>query len=528
VSVPAIAERRREVERLLSVVSSPHVRDGAAQQQDQSLRAQVCVVGSGAGGATIARELARRGHSVVLLEEGAYRTGRDFGDAPSAMLRALYRDGGSTGTSGRLAIPIPLGRCVGGTTTIGWGSLERAPDDVLRSWEADEGVSGVGPGDLARHFSRAESELGAEPVPDEHFGRNGSLLERGAAMLGHAGTRVARGVRGCLATGVCSLGCPQDAKQAMHVSYVPAALGAGAKLYTRTRAERLLLSHGRVFGVQARFLDDDDRPTPFGLRVIADRVVVACGALLTPAFLERSGVKSESSLLGRNLRIHPALRVVARFPDEVRAWAEVPQSYAVRQFAEDGIAIQNSVEPPSITANGLPMLGMAHKEVMARYPHLASCSVVVADQAGGTVRAGRRSFPEVTYALHEVDRRKLLRGASLAAEMLFAAGAIEVYPAIHSRPVLRSADEAVALRDADVREHDLMLEAFCPSGTARMADDAKQGATSAMGEVHGTRDLFVVDASLFPSSCRAAPQLTIVALAMRIGEWLSDELGAPL
>src|SRR5690606_10446400 len=121
-----------------------------------------------------------------------------------------------------------------------------------------------------------------------------------------------------------------------------------------------------------------------------------------------------------------------------------------------------------------------------------------------------------------------LRGASLAAEMLFAAGAVEVHPAIHSRPVLRTVDEARALRDADLPASDLILEGFHPMGTARMADDPKRGVTSSMGEVHGVRDLHVVDASLLPTACGVAPQMTIVALAMRIGEWMSDELGAPL
>jgi len=514
--------------RWLAAAALPRVRDGALCEKDESMRAQVCVVGSGAGGATIACELARRGHSVILLEEGTYRTGRDFTGDPVAMAALLQRNRGLTATAGPLVIPIPLGRCVGGTSVIGAGTSHRVPDAVLERWASEHGVSGLGARELRPYYERAEQELGVAAVPDALYGRNGALLERGAAQLGHAGARVRRAAPGCLSTGVCEQGCPQDAKQGMHVSYVPRALAAGAILYTHTRADQLLLSNGRVFGVKASFLGNDDAPTGRALRVVADRVVVACGALLTPALLARSGVGGGSGQLGGNLRIHPSARVTARFADEVRGWAEVPQSFAVSQFLDEGIAIESHFVQPTELALGLSAVGSAHAAIMARYPHLGSLLVQIGDEASGTVRAGRRGFPLVRYQLAPVDGRRLLRGIALAAEMLFAAGAVEVYPALRRRPVLRSVDEAIALRDADAADDGLDLVAHHPMGTARMADDKQRGVTSAFGEVHDVRDLYVVDASLFPGSTTVAPQTTIVALALRTAQHVSDDLGAPL
>src|SRR5262249_56729816 len=125
--------------------------------------------------------------------------------------------------------------------------------------------------------------LNVRPVSDAGYGRNSLLVERGAAALGYAGARIPRNERGCLATGVCAFGCPQDGKQAMHVSYVPRALADGARLYTRCRVSRVLLSSGRAIGVVARALDANERDTGHELRVLAPDVGLARAALLTPA-----------------------------------------------------------------------------------------------------------------------------------------------------------------------------------------------------------------------------------------------------
>ena len=233
--------------------------DGATVAEDVHEKADVVVVGSGAGGAVVARELAARGKDVLLLEEGGFFTGKDFTANPREMIDLLYRNRGLTGALGRPPIPIPLGRCVGGTTTINSGTCYRAPDYVLDEWAERHGVAGAREPELRPYFERVEAELGVRAVPDETYGRNSRLFERGAAALGYDGARIPRNERGCLGTGVCAIGCPQDAKQAMHVSYVPRAQAAGARLYTRCRVDRILLSGGRAIGVIGRFADSAER-----------------------------------------------------------------------------------------------------------------------------------------------------------------------------------------------------------------------------------------------------------------------------
>lgn len=498
--------------------------DGATIDRDANVRTQVCVIGSGAGGAVVAKELAEAGIEVCLLEEGGYYTGKDFTGNPRRMIDLLYRNRGLTGTVGRVAIPIPLGKCVGGTTTINSGTCYRAPDYVLESWNRDHGVADVLEPQLRPYFERVERELNVHPVPDETYGKNSRLFERGTAALGFAGARIPRNEKGCLGTGVCAFGCPQDAKQAMNVSYVPKALAKGATLYTRCRADRILAAEGKAFGVLASFLDANDRESGRQLRVLADRVVVCAGALLTPALLDRSGIPDSSGRRGRNLHIHPATRVGAAFDEEVRGWEEVPQAYNVHEFTRDGIFLQGQFVPPSVEAPVLPGIGLAHKALMSRYRHLASFGALISDVSEGRVRAHGRGWPLVTYRMLPEDVKKLTRAISLTAQIFFAAGARMVFTGIFPRPLLQSAGEAEDLLRERFRPSDFELMAFHPQGTCSMGEDRARAVTDSYGVHHGIRNLVVADASLFPSSCKVNPQLTIMALATRAATRLIGEL----
>jgi choline dehydrogenase-like flavoprotein len=498
--------------------------DGTTVDRDSNVRTQVCVIGSGAGGAVVAKELAEAGVEVCLLEEGAYFRGKDFTGNPRQMIDMLYRNRGLTGTVGGLTIPIPLGKCVGGTTTINSGTCYRAPDYVLDAWQREHGVAAVSESDLRPYFERVEHELNVHPVADEVYGKNSQLFQRGTETLGFAGARIPRNEKGCMGTGVCAFGCPQDAKQATHVSYVRKALAAGATLYTRCRADRILAANGAAFGVLASFVGADDRETGRQLRVLADRVVVAAGALLTPALLESSGISDASGYRGRNLHIHPATRVGALFDEEVRGWEEVPQAYNIHEFTREGIFIQGQFQPPSTAAPVLPGIGAAHKELMSQFTRLASFGALISDVSEGRVRGRGRGWPLVTYKMVPEDTQKLTRAISLTAQIFFAAGARAVFPGIHPHPILHGADEVRALAETRFKPTQFEMMAFHPQGTCRMGEDRLRAVTDSYGTHHGIRNLVVADASLFPSSCKVNPQITIMALATRAAAHLASAL----
>ena len=489
---------------------------GAELDGDPELVADVAVIGTGAGGAVAAAELAGRGARVVVLEEGAYRRGADFDARPLAMIPLLYRGHGLQAAVGNAVIPIPTGRCVGGTTTINSGTCYRAQERIFAKWEDEFGLRGLRD-ELAPCYERVERAIAVGPVPAELLGNGERLAADACARLGWRAAPIPRNAAGCRGTGICAFGCPRDAKQAMHVSYVPRALDAGATLVTGARAERVETAAGAATGVSAVLVDDAGRRTGRRLRVRAGRVVVAAGALATPGLLARSGLAPRGSHVGRHLHVHPAVRVLALMGERVAAWEGVPQAWHVSEFEADGIFLQGQFTPPTLHAPNLPGFGLAHKQRMAAYERMTSFGALISDTSEGRVLAGGA----VLYWMRRGDVAKLRRAIVLVARLLFEAGAREVYPGVRRHPVLRGAADLAALEGARVRAGDFDMMAFHPMGTARMAADPARGAVGRDGALFAWRGVHVADASLLPSSCGVNPQLTIMALASHVAERLA-------
>ena len=493
--------------------------DGSTLRRHHRIAGDAVVVGSGAGGAIATAELAAAGWNVVILEEGGYFTGQHLSGSVSFAFTRLYRNGGLTGTIGRPPIIVPLGRCVGGTTTINSGTCYRTPDFVLQRWERDFGLEGATA--LEEDYSAIERDLHIKPVPDHLYGpANGRIEEAVERILGWRGSRIPRNEDGCIATARCAFGCPSDGKLAMNVTKIPEAVARGATLWVHARVRRILLDGHRAVGVVADALTPEGRPTGAQLDVVAGLVVVAAGALHTPALLQASGVRNP--WLGRNLHLHPATRVVALFPEPIRGWHEVPQAYNIDEFIPSGIFIQGQFVPPEVQAAAIPGFGRTHAERMRAFERMASFGALISDESSGRVwSAGTSVTPLAWYTLSKRDVRKLLFAIARTAEAFFAAGAMEVYSGVAALPVLRDRTEIATLESARVRPSQLDVMAFHPMGTAR-AGAAPLSVCDPWGRVYGYRGLAVADASLFPTSNRINPQLTIMALVRRNArEWIA-------
>ncbi len=465
----------------------------------------VAIVGSGAGGAVAAATLAEAGLNVIVLEAGESFDRDSYPSDPLEAISRLYREGGLTIAEGRPQIPIPVGRTVGGTTVVNSGTCFRAPDAVLADWRGRFGIEWAT--SLEGEFSAAEEMLRVTPVDPERMGRNGQLAMEGAASLGAAGGPIARNAGNCVQCSSCPLGCKIDAKRGMHVSYLPRAVAAGARLRTGVEAQRVLVEKGRAVGVICA------RGSVVRARL---GVIVAGGALGTPELLLRSGLGGRQ--VGRNLHIHPACWVGARYPEQVRGWDGVMQSYYIDQWEPQRLLLEATFTPLAFGGAWLPGAGSDHQRALLDFAHIGSIGVHLSDESSGRVglRNGRL---RATYKLTRADVDRLAYGIARAAEVHFAAGATEVYPNIARAPTL-TPSTLPTFESTRFKPSELRLEAFHPMGTARIAapDD---GVCRPDGSVHGTSNLYVADASLFPTSVGVNPMMTIIAFASRIATELS-------
>jgi choline dehydrogenase-like flavoprotein len=504
-------------------VPESHGRLGDAEAPGDEEECDVVIVGSGAGGAVAAATLAEAGLEVVVLEAGESFDRASYPAEPMEAIARLYRDGGLTIAEGRPQIPIPVGRAVGGTTVVNSGTCFRAPDQVLEDWRQRFGIGWAE--DLEAEFGAAEDFLQVTPLNPERMGRNGQLAMEGAAALGASGGPISRNAGSCVQCSSCPYGCPIDAKRGMHVSYLPRAIAAGARLRTGIEVDQILTDGNRAIGISAkkpadgpksRDMDRFQAHRPYSVR---GRVatVVAGGALGTPELLLRSGLGGGQ--LGRNLHIHPACWVGARYEEEVRGWDGVMQSYYVDEWEPQRLLLEATFTPLAFGGAWLPGAGRDHQRAMLDFGHVGSIGVHLSDESSGRVSLTNDGSLRTRYRLTQADADRLTFGIARAAEIHFAAGATEVYPNIPRAGVL-TPDKLPSFESTRFKPSELRLEAFHPMGTARISATGN-GVCAPNGAVHGLDKLYVADASLFPTSVGVNPMMTIIAFATRIANELA-------
>jgi choline dehydrogenase-like flavoprotein len=498
-------------------------RDGISG--DLSLECGVVVVGSGAGGATVAAELAEAGVDVIMLEEGGYHPTESFTAGTGRALRTLYRDGGGGMAIGRPSVLYAEGRCVGGSTVVNGGMSWRTPARVLQRWAEQEGLPGIGERDLDPYFTAIESRLSVGEQDPETIGRDSELFRDAARARGWAVVPNRRNQLHCAGTSSCSSGCPTGAKQSMLVTSVPRALAAGARLFADVRVDRVTRSGTGANGVTGHVVRPGGQRGP-ALTVRARAVIVAGGAIQTPALLTRSGLRPPSGQLGRNLSVHPNAVVTAFFDEDVTGWQGVHQAFQVREFTGEGLLLTATNLTPSMLAGIMPAYGAELGALMADYNRIVTAGPLVSDTGTGRIRHLPGLGPQVFYQLTERDAARVVRGVELTAQALFTAGARRLLLPLEGAPLIRSPGELSRLLARPVPRRALQLFSIHLMGTARMSADPRRGVTGSFGEFHGVPGLIVADASLFPGPIGMNPMETVIALAMRNARRLLERRNA--
>jgi choline dehydrogenase-like flavoprotein len=505
-------------------------------REDTMLTCDAIVVGSGAGGSVVAGELATAGKDVIVLEMGDYYSEADYPLQEGKAMPALYLHRGLL-TSKDLGVLVLAGSVLGGGTVVNWTTSFRTPASVLDEWAYLSGLADFTGNALQDSFQAVEQRIHVNSEHSAHNQQNQKLFDGCRALGYHAGS-LRRNAIGCAQRcGTCGFGCRYGCKQSTLKTYLQDAYEHGARIITRCRADRVLVNNGRATGVRATVTDATTGKT-CTVTVHAKAVIVAAGAICSPALLLRSGL--ENAHIGRHLKLHPVAIVGGVYPDKVRPWEGVMQSAYSDEFSylngNYGYKLEVPPTHPGLIALAFPWIGAREfRDQMTRAEHLATFIILTRDKGEGTITVDRAGQPIINYVTSVFDRRHLMHGMQQAARIHIAAGATEVSTIQNKRTqLLRSAMEPVSERqwhefDRQLERHGmgvnrLIIFSAHQMGTCRMGSDPMQSVLDVHCQVHGVKGLFVCDGSVFPSASGVNPMLTIMALAHTAAQYIKAAL----
>jgi choline dehydrogenase-like flavoprotein len=501
--------------------ADPHrgVRVFADYTGDFQTSCDVLVVGSGPGGAVVAKELAEAGRDVLLLEEGPPFGPKDFRQEAGEALHRMLRESGLRSTRGNLFIPTMQAIALGGGSVINSAICCRSPDWVFDNWAERTGTSKITRAALDPHYDRVERFIGVERTPVEVQGERNLSFKRGCDALGISCEPTPRNVRGCRGSSECFTGCRHGAKQSTDISYVPAAIRAGARVLTSVRGEQILVNGRRAVGMRGRVVEPFTSRAGYVVDISAKLIVLAAGCMATPLILLRSGIGNGSGYVGSELQLHPGLALMAVFPDPINPWEGATQGYQSLQFLEEGIKLEVLWAPPAVLAARLPGLGHDFQRHLTTYHRMAPYDVfVAADHSRGTVRPRRASWdPDIRFDFAPQDVALIQKGLGILSDICWAAGAEAILPGLHRVPEqITSKAQAEILKTQRIEAKDTIAAANHAFGTTRMARRADQGVVDEDGRCHDLDNVYIADTGIFPGSPAVNPMLTCMALADRI------------
>ncbi|TQV89098.1 FAD-binding protein [Aliikangiella coralliicola] len=504
------------------------------------MECDVVIVGTGAGGGIAAEILSRSGLKVVMVEEGPLKTSADFKMQEKQAYADLYQEVAGRQTIDK-SIQILQGRCVGGSTTVNWTSSFRTPERTLSYWKERFGIKGLSSSELKPWFQWVEQRLNIAPwsIPPN---QNNQLLADGLRKLGWEYNVIPRNVSGCANLGYCGMGCPINAKQSMLVSCIPMALSLGSQLIARARAEQILVEKEQVRGVMLSSVDNRGQVKQKNVTFIrARQVILAAGAIGSPAILLRSGLQKANPLVGKRTFLHPVTATIGLMSEKVNGFYGAPQSIYSDEFLwRDGVTgemgYKLEVPPlhPLLASTLLRHHGEKHFQLMQNFAFYQANLALLRDgfndlSIGGEVKLDKYDYPQLDYSPNEILWRGIRHATLSMAEVQFAAGAKKVIP-LHMDATfystLKRARDAIMNLPAKALRWQIM-SAHVMGGCA-MGSDASESVCNSKGQLRGLDNLSILDGSIFPTSLGVNPQLSIYAIVAKLVAQLAQKLGGNL
>jgi choline dehydrogenase-like flavoprotein len=478
-----------------------------------TISADAVVVGSGAAGAIVAHRLAEEGRRVLILERGLHLHPSEFEEDEVTQISNLYADG-ALQLSRDFSFQVLQGMCVGGSTVVNNAVCFDLPDDVLERWNGPRHEAGLEPNRLRGSFQTVKDWLDVGRPPSPHLQRGADKFVAGAEELGLTGGPnevdvVSTNISNCPGSGYCNIGCPFGTKLSMLDKVLPEGqqrFGVERlQILPECRAERIETRNGRAEAVLAR-LSDGRR-----LRVEARTVVVSAGAIASSWLLMES--KIAKGRAGRGVCFNMGSPITADFDDVLDSFDGVQISHYLQPPAGSGFVMESWFNPVVSQALNMPGWLDDHFENMSRFRHLTAAGVLVGTKGTGRLRPALTGGVDIDYTPAREDLQTLVDALKLLCRIYLKAGARRVMPSTFRFHAFTDESQVDQLDDYVKNSRYLSVGSGHPQGGNALSGDPGKGVVDPAFRVHGFENLFVCDASVFPTATTVNPQLTVMALA---------------
>ena len=502
--------------------------EGKLIEQTQNLKEKtdVCIIGSGAAGAILAWELAEKGHKVVVLEKGSYFSKQTFTQREDEMIPRIYKNAGFQFTipSGIL---VAQGSCVGGSTVVNDAVCFRAPDTVLDEWSDVFQIKDIDADSMKNYFGKVEKRISVSQIRPDEINKNNAVLKRGCELLNWKAGPNQRNCISCRQCGLCHLGCSYGTKQSMLETYISDCEinhQNDVKIIANCEAEILTTANGRITAVKA-VIHGKNGPIPLTVR--SKIFIVSSGTFASSELLLKSNLNQHGHV-GKNIALHPSPALLGDFEEEINGSQGIPMGYHCDEFSvlktgKRGYLIESVFLAPYQFLLTLPGYQYENKELMKRYSHYAMAGILLQDEPVGRVSLEGPFGSMIFYRLTSGDSKMMIEGMKNAARIFFATGATRVITSHRKKTVLYGEDDLTLIDERGVGNLDINLGSGHPQGGNRMGGNPRTSVVDSYGKFHGIENLFVCDASIFPSSLGVNPQLTVMSLAVRTAEHIAND-----
>ncbi|KAL0073257.1 hypothetical protein F4703DRAFT_1782084 [Phycomyces blakesleeanus] len=497
---------------------------------DPTLKFDVIIVGSGAGGGVCAAELSQAGLSVLVIEKGKYYHESEFTSDVPVAYKNMYLQGGSFAAR-KGEISVLAGSTFGGATTVNFLASLKPQHFVREEW-AKMGLPHFTSSKFSDDLDKVYKRIGATTEGIKHSIPNQILID-GCKKLGCHIENIPQNTSGkSHECGWCLTGCKDGIKNGTSNSWLRTAAQHGARFVDQAKVNRVIIVDGKATGVEFQINNSDQT-----IRLNSSRVVISAGSLSTPGVLFKSGLKNKN--IGKNLRLHPVTVVYGFFDNRQTDPFEGSIMTSISSSLEnlDGEYYGSKLVVPHHTTDmfifGVPWQGKKeHKEAMLKFRQSSSVAVLVRDKdSKGSVGYTKDDKISITYEISKIGKMSIVKGNIRAAMILCAAGAREIHTgSFGMKPFVFSPDESIEVNNPrfvkwldEIEKYGMPVNGMNyfsahQLGSCRMGVSPDTSATKPTGETWETRNLYVCDASLFPTASGVNPMVTTEAIALHVAD----------